>query len=97
MFRVFVNGKEVYKSKQRVYSVGLESARGELARAGVDDTDGAVELVTEEVKPGDPRRRDIEVEETAAADNKAREGKERSEKFGDTGYTAPAEKMNQPQ
>jgi hypothetical protein len=57
MFEVRVNGQPVYKESAQVIGVSLQSARGELYRAGIS-TEGIIDLRVEIENPRDPIRLD---------------------------------------
>ena len=57
MFEVRVNGNPVHKEEAQVIGVSLQSARGELYKAGIS-TEGVIDVILQTVKPGDPIRLD---------------------------------------
>jgi hypothetical protein len=57
MFEVRVNGAPVHKEELQVVGVSLQSARGEMYRAGIS-TEGVVDLRLETVQPGSNIRLD---------------------------------------
>lgn len=58
MFEIRVEGETVAKIEEQVVAVRLMSARGELYKAGMTNTDGAIDIKLDKVMPGDPVRLD---------------------------------------
>lgn len=56
-FEVRVQGQPVYKEEAQVIGVSVQSARGELYRAGIS-TEGVIDIRLQTVNPGDPIRLD---------------------------------------
>jgi hypothetical protein len=57
MFEIRVNGEKVHETDQQVTGVAIQSARGELYRAGIS-TEGVIDIRLDVVRAGDPPRLD---------------------------------------
>jgi len=76
-FEVRVNGQTVYKEDAQVTGVSVQSARGELYRAGIS-TEGVIDVVLETVASGGP----IRLDQLEAAQSRAEEARREGQVSG---------------